>query len=133
MSSSHHLALPYLAAAQASKHITHNEALKALDAVVQVGVISRGLATAPASPAEGDRYLVPSGGADAFAGHDGELAAFADGAWSFHTPKAGWIIWVEDESGLIVFDGTAWVSTIPPLVSELGVGTSPDATNRFAV
>jgi len=34
MPSTPHLALPLLAAAQAQKHVTHNEALAALDALV---------------------------------------------------------------------------------------------------
>ncbi len=36
-----HLQLPYLAAAQAQKHITHNEALRLLDAMVQLAVLDR--------------------------------------------------------------------------------------------
>ena len=35
------LSLPYLAPAQAQKHVTHNEALGLLDAVVQLAVQSR--------------------------------------------------------------------------------------------
>ena len=43
-----HLALPYIMAAQAQKHVTHNEALTALDALVQLSATSRMLATPPA-------------------------------------------------------------------------------------
>jgi Protein of unknown function (DUF2793) len=41
------LRLPYLAAAQAQKHVTHNEAIWALDAIVQLAVLDRGLAMPP--------------------------------------------------------------------------------------
>lgn len=55
MASSPHLALPYLEAAQAQKHVTHNEALRALDAVVMLAVLDRDLASPPGSPSDGDR------------------------------------------------------------------------------
>ena len=54
------LALPLLAAAQAQKHITHNEALILLDAVAQIAVRAIDQNAPPASPLAGDRYLVGS-------------------------------------------------------------------------
>ncbi len=36
-----HLSLPLIAAAQAQKHVTHNEALLALDSLVQIAVVDR--------------------------------------------------------------------------------------------
>jgi hypothetical protein len=47
MSETTHLLLPYLAAAQAQKHVTHNEALRLLDGLVQLAVLDR---TAPRPP-----------------------------------------------------------------------------------
>jgi hypothetical protein len=55
------LALPELGASQAQKHVTVNEALNALDVLVQLAVIDRGLAAPPDAPAEGQRWLVASG------------------------------------------------------------------------
>ena len=52
------IGLPLLEASQAQKHVTHNEALLLLDAMLHLAVISRALATPPASPGDGDRYLV---------------------------------------------------------------------------
>ena len=45
-----HLLLPYILASQAQKHVTHNEALRLLDAMVQLSVLDRDLAAPPASP-----------------------------------------------------------------------------------
>ena len=42
--------LPLLVAEQAQKHVTHNEALTALDAIVQLAVKDRDLATPPGKP-----------------------------------------------------------------------------------
>ena len=47
------LVLPYLMPSQAQKHVTHNEALQLLDAVVQLTVEAFGATTPPASPAAG--------------------------------------------------------------------------------
>ena len=79
-----HLGLPYLAAAQAQKHVTHNEALRILDTVVQLAVIDASLTAAPGSPAQGDRYIVGASATGDWAGHGKEVAAFVDGAWEFH-------------------------------------------------
>lgn len=48
-------------AAQAQNHVTYNEALRILDGIVQLSVKDRDLTVPPASPADGDRYIVGSG------------------------------------------------------------------------
>ena len=52
------LKLPYILPSQAQKHVTHNEALRLLDAVVHLSVRSRSRNDAPETPTGGDRYLV---------------------------------------------------------------------------
>ncbi len=76
-----HLGLPYLLAAQAQKHVTHNEALRLLDAMVQLSVLDRTRTTPPASPADGNRHLVASGATGLWAGWDLNIAFWVDGAW----------------------------------------------------
>ena len=48
--STSNLNLPYIAADQAQKHVTHNEALRMLDALLHLSVISKTETSAPASP-----------------------------------------------------------------------------------
>ena len=55
------LSLPLILAAQAQKHVTHNEALAQLDLIVQLAVIDRTRTTPPALPAVGDRHIVAAG------------------------------------------------------------------------
>lgn len=55
------LGLPYLMPAQAQKHVTVNEALRKLDALVQPRVLSRAVSAEPAAPAAGDAYILPAG------------------------------------------------------------------------
>ncbi len=137
MSDSIHLALPYIAAGQAQKHVTHNETLRILDAVVMLAVADRDLSAPPGSPAEGDRFLVKATGSGAFAGKDGQIAHYRDGGWAFHAPKAGWICYVEDEAMPLVFDGGGWTPLLGenPVIQNLallGIGTEADETNPFA-
>ena len=41
--------------------LTHNEALRTLDALVQLMVLDKDLASPPGSPADGDRYRTAPG------------------------------------------------------------------------
>ncbi len=102
------LALPYLAAAQAQKHITVNEALDALDGLVQLSVISAGLTAPPVSPTEGDRYIVAAGATGAWAGWDASVAQFSGGAWLRLVPQTGWRVWNAASGTLLVWTGSAW-------------------------
>lgn len=130
------LALPYIMAAQAQKHITHNEAIRALDCLVHLSVADRDLGAPPAVPLEGARYLVATAASGAWSGRGGQIAAFQDGAWSFHVPKSGWRCWVADEGLLLAFDGALWrdagAASLNP-AAFVGVNATADATNRLTV
>lgn len=137
MSNSLNLELPYLAAAQSQKHVTVNEALRRLDAAIQLSVIDQTHTAPPQSPSEGDRYIVAVNPTDAWEGHAYKIAAYIDGAWIFFEPKQGWLAYVSDEHGLYIFNGASW-----QLVTELngfdttaqfGVNASADENNRLVV
>jgi hypothetical protein len=137
MTTTPHLALPLIAAAQAQKHVTHNEALFAVDALLHCAVKDKDLAAPPASPAEGDRYIVAGAATGAWVGKTGHVAARQDGAWRFYPPQAGWIAFVVDELQLYHFNGTAWAAGVVAItnlqnLTLLGIGTAADATNSFS-
>ena len=88
-----HLALPFIMAAQAQKHVTMNEALRQLDGIVQLAILDRDLTDPPASPAEGDRYIPASGATGAWSGWEGSIAYWIDGAWMRILPSPGWMAW----------------------------------------
>src|SRR5262249_35420654 len=126
-----------LAAAQAQKHVTHNEALLKLDALLFARLLDRDLAAPPASPADGDTYLVHAGATGDWSGHDGAIAYAVDGAWRFYAPFTGLAAYVVEKAGLMVFAGAAgrdyaqtWTLQTLPLV---GISTPADTTNRLAV
>jgi hypothetical protein len=129
------LKLPYILAAQAQKHVTHNEAIRALDAIVQIGVSDRDLTAPPASPAEGDRYIVAAGASAAWSGKDGQIAAWQDGAWTFYAPGEGWLAWIADEDVLVAWDGSGWITAGggPSSVALIGINATADTTSRLAV
>jgi Protein of unknown function (DUF2793) len=131
------LALPYLASAQAQKHVTHNEALSLIDGLLHLSVISRNLATPPGVIVDGDRYLVAASPTGDWAGQAGLVALRMEGAWRFLAPRKGWRLWVEAENILLVFDGISWVGSATPTqlqnLTLLGVNATADATNKLAV
>jgi len=142
------LRLPLLEAAQAQKHLTHNEALMRLDWAIHLSVISRAVAAPPEAAADGARYLVPAAPSGAWAGQAGLLAVMQGGGWLFEPPRAGWRLWVEDEKKFLGFDGAEWLDlrqdspstpsnpgTPPEITSlpRLGINATADEVNRLAV
>lgn len=131
---SSNLILPYLQAAQAQKHLTHNEALERLDVIVQLTVQGFGAVTPPLAPDEGQVWALGSGAVNEWATHDGELAAWSNGGWLFVTPRTGWRAALGSE--LRLWDGADWLMPDLPALQTLpgvGVNTSYDATNKLAV
>ena len=125
------LSLPYLAPAQAQKHVTHNAALALLDALVQ-GVVIAQRATPPATPQEGEAWLIDAQPSGDWAQQANALAQFLDGAWRHHAPHPGWRVWSMEARALLVFDGAAW-TPLAEQIARLGVNAAPDAVNRLAV
>ena len=107
MSETAKLGLPLVAAAQAQKHVTVNESLTRLDALVQLSVSSVGATVPPGSPGEGACHAVGVGATGLWAGQDGKLAIFVNGGWVFTVPEAGWQGW--SGGTRVQFDGVEWV------------------------
>lgn len=139
MSNSPRLNLPYILPSQAQKHVSANESFRRLDALVHLAVKSATLAAEPASPAEGDAYILPVGatGASWSLMAEGAVAAYQDGAWIKHAPRAGWRAYVVATGGFRVFNGADWVADGAAGgeggFATLGVNATPDTINRLAV
>lgn len=130
------LRLPYILPSQAQKHVTHNEALQRLDAIVQL-TIKAAVATPPENAAEGDCFLLSADATGDWAGKGGKLAFRQDGAWLSITPQPGWTAWFAAEGKYrLLRDGAAWRDMPLPAagrLERLGIGTDADATNRLAL
>lgn len=103
-----HLLLPYILASQAQKHVTHNEALRLLDAIVQLSVMDRIRTAPPVSPTDGDRHIVASGATGLWSGWDLNVAFWVDGVWMRMVPRPGWLAWIADDAVFVVWNGSAW-------------------------
>ncbi|MEP6342292.1 MAG: DUF2793 domain-containing protein [Maricaulaceae bacterium] len=131
------LDLPYIAPAQAQKHITHNETIRALDALVQLSVSSISNAP-PVVPVEGERYIVGESSEGEFSDKANKIAAFQDGAWVFLTPQAGWLVYDEASEELYVFNDRGWNPVLPEnlpqeFATHFGINATADDFNRLIV
>lgn len=138
MSDSPNLGLPFIEAAQAQKHVTHNEALALIDAVVQIAVSDMGANAPPASPASGARVVVGAAPTGLFAGRTGRIASYDEAGWRFAAPKGGWIVWSSADRIFFVYSGSAWIKLTDALgaiqnLAMLGLGATADATNPLSV
>ncbi|MEL4071743.1 DUF2793 domain-containing protein [Ochrobactrum sp. GPK 3] len=89
--------------------------LRVLSVVTQMGVLSK-VTNLPATPTNGQIFIVPSGG-------DANKIAVRDAdAWVMLVPKAGWRAWIADTASYAYFDGSMWVDE----VDDAGL---PDAPN----
>jgi hypothetical protein len=133
MTDTANLALPFIDGSQAQKHVTHNEALRILDAAIQIGVLDMTLTSPPLSPADGERHVVATGATGAWAGQADAIAAWEDGAWRFLVPKPGWSLWSVADSNLFIYDGTHWTGLsgggAPTLDNAPHVGINSTATS----
>jgi hypothetical protein len=102
------LALPAIEAAQAQKHVTHNEALALLDALTHLAVESRALSAPPGQPDEGTSYIPASGANGAWSGWDGQIALYSGGGWVRITPIPGVKAWVRAERLTVTYEDGIW-------------------------
>ncbi|MEP3630221.1 MAG: DUF2793 domain-containing protein [Hyphomicrobiales bacterium] len=132
------LSLPFIMPSQAQKHVTHNEAIRQLDALVQMVAESRTITEPPASPENGAVYLVPSEAGGVWEDRANFIAVFQDGAFVYLSPKEGWRVYVKGE-GLFVFDGAEWGilsgggGADLDEIDQFGVNTNADDHNRLSV
>ncbi len=102
------LGMPMLAAGQAGKEITHNEALARLDMLVQPAVIAMGTNIPPAGPAIGQCWIVGDAPTGAWSGHAQALAGWTDGGWRFAMPVEGFAAWCISSFKPISYHNGLW-------------------------
>ncbi len=135
MTTTTRLGLPLLAAAQAQKHITHNEALVRLDDLIQAAVESRSETVPPSTPDEGVRYIVADSATGLWSGHDGKLAVYHNDAWQFYEPWQGFTAYIADEEKLLFYNGADFnvlESGGTQELEYLGLRTTADNTNPLS-
>lgn len=101
------LDMPEISENQALKYLTHNSAIRILDAIVQCTPIDKDLTAPPGSPSDGDTYIVGSGATGDWAGQDDDIAYYQSSGWIFITPIEGWHVYVQDEGKFYTFWGAS--------------------------
>lgn len=105
------ISMPEILSSQAQKEVSHNDALRIIDALLQAGVTDRDLTGPPGSPANGAVYIPASVATGSWAGQEGKLAQWYASAWYFLTPAEGWTVWVIDEQVRLTYQGGNWART----------------------
>ena len=82
--------------------------LKRVGAVLGLSVKDRDLTAPPASPVNGDRYIIPAAATGVWAGKTNQIAVRINDAWEYHVPKIGWLCFIEDEAKLSAFKAAGW-------------------------
>ncbi|RKQ95656.1 DUF2793 domain-containing protein [Maricaulis maris] len=129
------LDLPLIMPAQAQKHVTVNEALLRLDALVQTVVESASVDTQPADPDEGRVWIIPDGasGTDWSGYLPGSLAVFRDGYWAAIPPQGGWRVHVRDTGFDLVHDAAAACWREAAAVETIAAGVSGAASQAIVI
>lgn len=110
MANTPRLDMAEISESQASKYVTHNSALRVLDALVQAVVADKDLTAAPGGESDGDTYLIiAADSGDDWDGHENDIAYYSSSAYTYHTPEEGWTVYVQDENAFYTFNGSSWV------------------------
>jgi hypothetical protein len=121
-------ALPLLAVAQAQKEVTHNEALTLLDALIHAAVEAGPLAAPPASPVDGQCWIVGAAPTGAWTGQGNAIAIRTEGGWRFAPPREGMRATRLTDGAQLRFGGGVWAA--PGTIAAPSGGSTIDAQAR---
>lgn len=84
--------------------------LRGVDGLVMPSVKGYLTNTPPASPADGDCYIIGAAPTGAWAGQGGKVARYSTvaAAWEYYTPKNGWMIEANSARESYRYTGGAW-------------------------
>jgi len=122
------------------KRIVMNAGLMRLESLVQAFVISRSISAQPASPADGDSYILPSSptGAVWSTLAAGNFVRAEGGTWETVAFPEGAIVYIKSEGIFLLRTASGWTAFEDALkalanLSRLGIGTTADAYNVLAM
>jgi hypothetical protein len=102
-----HLSLPLLAANQAQKELSINEALVIIDALLNNYASKININNPPANVVNGELYIIGDAPTGEWKNKVNYLAYFFNG-WRFIKPNPGLDIWVSEENSLYRFIDNKW-------------------------
>lgn len=83
--------------------------LKAIDALLMIGILSATTTAPPGSPTAGDRYLIPASATGDWATYDGSIAIWNGTAWEIFPTKSTWTVIALDTGQRWVNEAGTWV------------------------
>lgn len=123
-------ALPLLFSGQAQKEFYVNEAHALTDALLHAACQGEAAAP-PATPEEGEAWLVASGATGEWAGADGRLASRQAGNWLFTAPSDGMRVFDRSTGQLLLYRG-GWQRPTPPAATSGGAVVDTEARAAIA-
>ncbi len=114
---------------QSQKEFYFNQAMSLVDALLSARVEGE-LSSPPASPGESQCWIVGDLATDDWQGHEGEIAVFVAGGWSFVSPENGMALF-NKAAGQNVFYSNGWTAGNSPILPS--GGTVVDLEARTAI
>ena len=121
--------LPLLFAGQAQKESYVNELAARIDALLH-GAIEGEQAVPPASPADGQAWLVAAGASGDWTGQSGKIAARQAGNWLFAAPRDGMKL-LNRASGQEIRYAGGWKAAARPVAPSGGTVVDGEARNAI--
>ncbi len=129
MTTTPRIALPCILAQQAQEEVTHAAAMNRLDALVQPVVQQVGLNSPPGSLVDGQCWIIGATPTGAWAGQANRLVQRIGGAWVFHAPLVGLVVFDTATLTQRVRLGSAWTLLVPRIIEA---STTYDPPSRAA-
>jgi len=123
--------LPLLFAGQAQKEAFVNEAFSRLDALIHCAIESES-ASPPASPLDGQAWLVGTNPTGAWAGKSGAVAMQQSGQWLFAEPRDGMAMLNRATGQVMRRAGGSWRSATVPTQATGGSVIDAEARAMLA-
>jgi hypothetical protein len=122
-------ALPFLFMGQAQKELSVNQAHALIEALLHAAV-EKVVTTIPATPADGQSWLIGTPAPAGWVGKEGFLACRQGGNWLFVEPRDGMRLFNRASGQHIHYEGSWQVAALPP--EPIG-GTTVDTEARAAL
>jgi len=101
------LLIPEISENQAGKYLTHNEAVRVIDALVQL-TIQDYVDEPPVGAEDGQCWIVGPSPTGAWSGQAQRVAQRYNDAWYFYTPEQGWWAHNAAAQAMYEFNGVDW-------------------------
>lgn len=87
-----------------------NQNFRLISILLQASVKSASITTPPASPVDGDAYIIPVGATGAWATHEGKLTQYDESLndWIYLDVKKGFSIFIDDVDQHWINTSTGW-------------------------